>query len=312
MVTNTKTDQAWEELCAAAESSSPSPALAPAREQHPFAKLGPAPYRFEGVEHAERGGRFCALCGKSIRNLYIVVDGKRALHTLGSECILNMGNGFERALVAQVRTRKREFDRQKRAASKAKRVERDRAEFGKLFPKELAWIESYRGDFDFYLSLRSQLQAKGTLSDNQVAALTRAVERDAARAAAPKPAPREFSLKAGETIVVTKFLAHKIGEQFGLKRPHFALEVVEVQAESAKAWKIRAKLSAQRTINCVCCGAELSNAESRANGIGPICAEKWGVVTVEDLRSKFEKDYADYVVEFWIPKSQVKERKAAV
>jgi Family of unknown function (DUF6011) len=32
----------------------------------------------------------------------------------------------------------------------------------------------------------------------------------------------------------------------------------------------------QRTGTCSCCGRELTNAESRARGIGPICAEKYG------------------------------------
>jgi hypothetical protein len=32
----------------------------------------------------------------------------------------------------------------------------------------------------------------------------------------------------------------------------------------------------QRTGTCACCGAELTNAESIARGIGPICADKFG------------------------------------
>lgn len=33
----------------------------------------------------------------------------------------------------------------------------------------------------------------------------------------------------------------------------------------------------QRTGRCACCGRELTNAESIARAIGPICAEKWGL-----------------------------------
>lgn len=38
-----------------------------------------------------------------------------------------------------------------------------------------------------------------------------------------------------------------------------------------------ARAFGQRTGVCSCCGAELTNAESRARGIGPICAGKWGL-----------------------------------
>lgn len=299
------TDDLWQELCDAAVTPAAPAPLAP--HVHPFAKLGPKPYRFEGVETAT-GGRHCALCGKAIKNLYVIADGENALHVLGSECILGMSNGFETAIVAQVKTRKREFDRQKRAAAKIRKAEREAVEFRATYPKEVAWLDAYKGNFEFYLSLKEQFQTKGFLSDNQVAALTRAVARDESRASAPQVA-RTFSLKAGETLIVSKFLAYKIGESFNLgRRPHFAIEVVECLGESEKAWKVKAKLAAKRMVRCACCGTPLENAESRARGIGPICAEKWGVDTIESLGAMLKEKYDTVVCEFWVPKSQVKER----
>jgi hypothetical protein len=37
-----------------------------------------------------------------------------------------------------------------------------------------------------------------------------------------------------------------------------------------------ARLHGQRTGSCSCCGRELTNAESIALGIGPICRERFG------------------------------------
>lgn len=37
-----------------------------------------------------------------------------------------------------------------------------------------------------------------------------------------------------------------------------------------------AKMHGQQTGICSCCNAELTNPESIALGIGPICREKWG------------------------------------
>lgn len=49
-------------------------------------------------------------------------------------------------------------------------------------------------------------------------------------------------------------------------------EILGVLADPAEA----ATAYGLRTGRCACCGAELTNAESRERGIGPICAERYG------------------------------------
>lgn len=50
-------------------------------------------------------------------------------------------------------------------------------------------------------------------------------------------------------------------------------EIVQVLANPSAA----ARAYGLRTGTCSCCGRELTNAESRRLGIGPVCAEKWGL-----------------------------------
>ena len=54
--------------------------------------------------------------------------------------------------------------------------------------------------------------------------------------------------------------------------------IAETLAEIAKDPVQAFKVHGQVTGNCSCCGRELTNADSIALGIGPICAENWGLV----------------------------------
>jgi hypothetical protein len=310
-IQKTGTEDAWEELCAAAEKShtSFSKALAPRPTVHPFAKLGEGPWRFEGLEHAPEGvARHCALCGKRIKNLYIVSGADRFPHSLGSECVLGMSNGFEGHLVGQVKTAKKRFEKNQRAAREARKIEAERKvaleATEKNHASEAAWLRAYSGNFDFYLSLQRQLSTNGGLSPRQWECVTRAIEK----AALPKPA-RTFSLAVGEVLIVTKFFAHIIGKQTGLTRPHFAVEVVAVEAETEKAYKVQVKLSAQRTSHCCVCGKTLTNPRSVAAGIGPICGGYYEVDNLEALAEKLRT--VEATANLWIPKGQIKERKKA-
>ena len=53
-------------------------------------------------------------------------------------------------------------------------------------------------------------------------------------------------------------------------------ETLEVLREIAKNPGDAARMYGQKTGIC-CCGAELTNAQSIAAGIGPICAGNWGL-----------------------------------
>lgn len=185
------------------------------------------------------------------------------------------------------------------------------------YAAERAWLAAYSGNFEFYLSLRDQLTRRGSLSPKQWECLSRAVERDggAAKALAAHPvampasAPKAYSIAVGTIIVVGRYKAKQLAEQAGLVRPHFAFEVLKVEAETERAYKLTLKCTAQRTTYCSVCGLHLTNPESVTNGIGPICAENWGLSggsgSLEELAAKLMVSRA---VSAWIPKAAIKDR----
>ncbi len=198
------------------------------------------------------------------------------------------------------------------------------ATFAAKHADAVEWLEAYSGNFEFYLSLKTQYAAKGTLSDKQLGAVYKAIAKDAERSV-PKTAAQvtpgafvvkpkggeasvqAFSLKPGAIIQVTKWAAAKLAEKAGYVRPHFAFEVVSVEAETGKALRLTVRMTAQRTSFCSCCGLALTNPESVAAGIGPICAEKAGVdygdSSLAELAAKLAVTVA---VTDWLPKGAIK------
>ena len=192
----------------------------------------------------------------------------------------------------------------------------EKASTAKPFAVEFApvcdWLNNYNGTFPFYLSLKSQLASKGYLSPAQIACVVKAIGRDTTRkmaVQAPAMAAKTFSLGIGDIIVVSKWLARKIGEQAGLARAHYTLEVVAVEAETERAYKATLKLSGQRTSRCGICGIKLTDPHSVANGIGPICAEKVGIAYSGQSLAELQTALKEVrTVNTWLPKSSIKEK----
>lgn len=176
--------------------------------------------------------------------------------------------------------------------------------FKENFKDVVDWLENYTGNFPFYLSLKGQLTQKGSLSEKQVESVKKAIARD------NRPAPvREYSIAPGTSIRVGKYFARQIAAQAGMTDPHFVFDVIQVLGETEKAYKLLLKMSARRTTHCSICGIKLSNKASILAGVGPICADKWGIPYGEESLGKLEAKIKDTVsVETWIPKSVIKER----
>lgn len=172
-----------------------------------------------------------------------------------------------------------------------------------------SWLENYQGNFDFLLSLKAQLLVKGYLSDKQLAAAERCMQREKQpKLEAVKAAP-SFSIKAGQVLEVNKGFAKKIAKTNGSSKTFFNFEVLEVKAETAKAFLIRTKASAKVTSHCCVCGRTLTDPSSILSGIGPICADNAGIPhgNVEVTKAALEEIATKEVeVETWIPKSTIK------
>jgi hypothetical protein len=86
-------------------------------------------------------------------------------------------------------------------------------------------------------------------------------------------------------------------------------EVVDVLNETPKAYQVSLKLSAQRTDRCCICGLHLTDPQSVAAGIGPICASRVGVphgdASLVELNRVLN---STAIVTTWLPKFAVKEK----
>jgi hypothetical protein len=187
--------------------------------------------------------------------------------------------------------------------------------FQKEHSKVVEWLTNYKGTFDFYLSVKSQYEQRGYLSDKQCDAIYRAIARDqgARPVTTPVTQPKQnFSISKGEVIRVGKFFAKEIGEKSGLTRAHFVMEVVDVLRETEKAYLLKLRMSSQRTSHCCVCGLALTNPESVAKGIGPICGEEYELSWESDkdalIQLSEKLQTLSSVVETWLPKSAIKER----
>jgi len=171
-------------------------------------------------------------------------------------------------------------------------------------PEVVSWLERNTGDFA--VSLLSAAKKYGQLTERQLAAVLRIIEADkakvtidltrihelfnTARASGLKrmaikfddlrlsPAPAHGNNAGCIYVKVDGEYAGKLtteGKFFGLRS---APEGVEGKLiELAKDPRAALTAHGHQTGECACCGRQLTNQASIDLGIGPICAEKWGV-----------------------------------
>lgn len=165
----------------------------------------------------------------------------------------------------------------------------------------VAFLEGYKGNFEFLISLRKQLEALGKLTPAQLAGARKCMSRERkTKITRPK-------IRIGQLIRVPRHFAKKFGNACGLGRPHFVLRVVEAIHETDKAYLLRVQLSGTKTSVCSICGLALTDPRSVAIGIGPICAGNigapWGETTLSHLKEELK---TTGVAEGWLPKTSVK------
>lgn len=177
---------------------------------------------------------------------------------------------------------------------------------------EIKWIIAHASTNDFAFSLDKQLLRTGTLSEKQVAAVTGILSRQSAAAATatavevgnvtkmqeafasaiesglkrPKMRLSGFVLKLAPAtgrnkgaIYVTaadEYMGKIADGTFTPSRDCDAAKQAEIVALCADPLAA-AVAYGQQTGQCACCGRELTDPESVALGVGPVCREKWGI-----------------------------------
>lgn len=235
---------------------------------------------------------------------------------------------------AMTRSANREAARVRRMQSAIRAGDEAVATFKAAHPDAYAWLERHAGSFDFARDLLAKLRRYGELTENQLAAVLRGIERDAARdtarAAETAPAAPQAPQVAPYAADCTRlFAAFQAASASGLRNPQFivrdmrvklagpssrnpgalyvfvdrvfvgmvkssdpmtfipsrhfrALDAVQQENVVDQLCQIAenpveaARLHGRQTGNCSCCGRLLTDPVSVANGIGPICAGRWG------------------------------------
>lgn len=177
--------------------------------------------------------------------------------------------------------------------------------------KALVWLRGYNGDNYFYSSLRQYLFDHNYLTEKQLACVEKEFKTQSVQLIRPSITP-VFSLEVGEVIVLRKAIANRLSRAAGYDRAHRSFDVLEVLAETPKAYRVKVKLSAKKTSRCGVCGLVLETKESLAIGIGPICAKAlkiaYGENALSDLELLLFTKFNTVAVEAWIPKSAIAER----
>jgi hypothetical protein len=207
------------------------------------------------------------------------------------------------------------------AQNKAQRL----VEFARDHVEVMDFLVANQEWSDFYRSLHDQLMERGSLSDGQIAAVQRGMEKIAAKRA-EKDVEREK--KSGDIGVAAINKLFETAMEHGLKQPMFRTERLTIKLAKNRAdtlyvtdravedrerggsggayvgkivagrfearreaapdtLKLLAKIAknplkaaveyGRSTGKCCCCGRELTDPESVANGIGPVCQSKWGM-----------------------------------
>lgn len=165
------------------------------------------------------------------------------------------------------------------------------------FSEAVEHIRNYTGNFEFFNSLKRQLQEKGFLSDNQVNAVVRCLEKQ-------KPTQEPIILSEA-VITVSRWCARNLAMAAGLKSAHFNFRVFKILRETGKAYHLELQATGKPTGRCCICGLTLTNDDSIKLGIGPICLEKVGFTDWGALDRELQEKSVAFSA--WVPKRSIKE-----
>jgi len=175
--------------------------------------------------------------------------------------------------------------------------------------EDMKKIAKYEGENTFVKDIKSKLITYGTLTDRQVQAVLKQIEKEENKAKTLKikiPTP-------GETIKIGRKIGQQLKEKYGLKFNPILIDITKVTAVSPKAVQFVGKMTIKRGDVCMCCAKTLTDEFSMLTRMGKICANHMEVEYITDASQaeRFREEYLKRVeeigsMEFWVPKSQIK------
>ena len=174
---------------------------------------------------------------------------------------------------------------------------------------DLKQIMNYDGPSEFVNDIKSKFTRYGTLSDKQISASLKQIQKEVDKANTHKmriPTP-------GETVTVGLKIGQQMKETYGLEFNPMIIDITKLLAVSPKAIKFSGKMTVGRNKVCRCCAKTLTDEFSMLTGVGKTCAKHMRIPYITDISQadRFREDYLRRVeeigeMEFWVPKSQVK------
>lgn len=179
----------------------------------------------------------------------------------------------------------------------------------RFLPDNMRAIADYAGENTFVLDVKGKFLKYGTLSDAQVTAANKQIQKEA-------DAKNRMDVNIdviGETIVVGRNTGEDLKKQKGLNFNPLLLDITEVVTLTPKAVKFKGKLTTKNCGVCKSCGRTLTDEFSRLTGYGKTCARHLGVEYIKD-KSEVERFNQDVLakieeigeMEFWVPRRQIK------
>jgi hypothetical protein len=175
--------------------------------------------------------------------------------------------------------------------------------------EDMKKIAKYEGESTFVKDIKSKLMTYGTLTDRQVQAVLKQIEKEENKAKTLKikiPTP-------GETIKIGRKIGQQLKEKYGLKFNPILIDITKVTAVSPKAVQFVGKMTIKRGDVCMCCAKSLTDEFSMLTKMGKICAGHMKVEYITDASQaeRFREEYLKRVeeigsMEFWVPKNQIK------
>lgn len=176
-------------------------------------------------------------------------------------------------------------------------------------PENLKKIAKYEGNNSFVKDIAQKLQTYGTLTNKQVEAATKQIEKEETK-------NKTYKMNwptIGDTIKIGRTIGQQLKEKYGLKFNPILLDITKVTAVSPKAVQFVGKMTIKRGDVCMCCAKTLTDEFSMLTRMGKICAGHMGVeyITDSSQTERFREEYLKRVeeigeMEFWVPKSQIK------
>ena len=175
--------------------------------------------------------------------------------------------------------------------------------------EDMKKIAKYEGESTFVKDIKSKLMTYGTLTDRQVQAVLKQIEKEENKAKTLKikiPTP-------GETIKIGRKIGQQLKEKYGLKFNPILIDITKVTAVSPKAVQFVGKMTIKRGDVCCVCAKTLTDEFSMLSKVGKICAGHMKVEYITDASQaeRFREEYLKRVeeigsMEFWVPKNQIK------